>query len=317
VSTRAPGTATAPGGRGAAVVGLGRAYVLLGVLILLWGANWPVMKVGVTLISPLWFAFARVLLGGVIFFILVAAMGKLRLPPRHDVPIILSLGLLQMAAFLILVTVAVQFVPAGRSALLAYTHPLWVAPGAVLLLGERLGAMKLTGLAIGLIGLIALFNPAAFPWSDPWAVFGNALLLLSAFLWGIAILHARRHRWAESPLVLAPWSMLVAAPPILLLALFETPSIHWSPELAAVLFYNGPIATAFCYWASVTVMRALPALTTSIGFLGVPVMGQLLSMATLGEPLTWSLGLGLVGIILGLALVNLADLRGARGTAPQ
>ena len=317
MSTRAPGNPEAAGRRSAAVVGLGRAYILLAVLVVLWGANWPVMKVGVTYISPLWFAFARVLLGGVTFFILVAAMGKLKLPPRHDLPIILSLGLLQMAAFLILVTVAVQFVPAGRSALLAYTHPLWVAPGAVLVLGERLGPLKLTGLTIGLLGLIALFNPAAFPWSDPWAVFGNGLLLLSAFLWGIAIVHARRHRWAESPLVLAPWSMLVAAPPVLALALFETPSIRWSPELAAILFYNGPVATAFCYWASVTVMRALPALTTSIGFLGVPVMGQLLSMALLGEPLTWSLGLGLVAIVLGLALVNLADLQRARGTIQQ
>jgi drug/metabolite transporter (DMT)-like permease len=317
VTRAAPDLPDTGGRRGAAVVGRGRAYLLLAVLIVLWGANWPVMKVGVTLISPLWFAFARVLLGGITFFVLVAAMGKLKLPPRHDVPILLSLGLLQMAAFLILVTVAVQFVPAGRSALLAYTHPLWVAPGAVLLLGERLGPMKLTGLTVGLVGLVALFNPAAFPWSDSWAVFGNGLLLLSALLWGIAIVHARRHRWVESPLVLAPWSMLIAAPPVLLLALFETPRVHWSPELAAVLFYNGPVATAFCYWASVTVMRALPALTTSIGFLGVPVMGQLLSMASLGEPLTWSLGLGLVGIILGLALVNLADLRAARGTAAQ
>jgi drug/metabolite transporter (DMT)-like permease len=305
------------GRRAAAVVGRGHAYLLLAVLIVLWGANWPVMKVGVTYISPLWFAFARLLLGGVTFFLLVAALGKLRLPPRSDWPIILSLGLLQMAAFLILVTVAVQFVPAGRSALLAYTHPLWVAPGAVLLLGERLGPMKLTGLTVGLLGLLALFNPAAFPWSDPWAVFGNGLLLFSALLWGIAIVHARRHRWIESPLVLAPWSMLVAAPPVLLLALFETPSVRWSPELAAILFYNGPVTTAFCYWASVTVMRALPALTTSIGFLGVPVMGQLLSMALLGEPLTWSLGLGLVAIVLGLALVNLADLQRARGTVQQ
>ena len=305
--------------RGAGTVGLHRAYLLLAAIIVLWGANWPVMKIGVTLITPFWFAFARILLGGLTFALLLAALGRLKLPPRHDLPIVLSLGLFQMAFFLILVTVAVQFVPAGRSALLAYTHPLWVAPGAVLLLGERLGPMKLAGLAIGLTGLIVLFNPAAFPWGDPRAVLGNGLLLLAAFLWAIAILHARRHRWIETPLTLAPWSMLAAAPPVLLLALlFETPAdIRWSPGLAAVLLYNGPIATAFCYWASVTVMRALPALTTSIGFLGVPVMGVLLSMISLGERLSWSLGLGLIGILLGLALVNLADLRRRPGKVQQ
>jgi drug/metabolite transporter (DMT)-like permease len=319
VSETAPGVSEARRGRpSAAVIGRGSAYLLLAALVIIWGANWPVMKVGIGYISPLWFAFARLLLGGVTFAVLVAAMGQLKLPPRHDIPIILSLGLFQMGAFLILVTVAVQFVPAGRSALLAYTHPLWVAPGAVLLLGERLGPMKLTGLAVGLLGLIALFNPAAFPWSDPWAVFGNGLLLLAAFLWGLAILHARRHRWIASPFMLAPWAMLAAAPPVLLMALFfERPRIDWSPELAAILLYNGPVATAFGYWASVTITRALPALTTSIGLLGVPVMGLLSSMAALGEPLTWSLSLGLIGIVLGLALVNLADLRSAPGRAPQ
>ena len=300
---------------GAGTVSVGRACLLLAAIILLWGANWPIMKVGVTLIPPLWFAFLRILLGGISIAMLVAAMGRLKLPPRHDLPVVFSLGLLQMGLFLLLITVAVRFVPAGRSALLAYTHPLWVAPGAVLFLGERLGAAKLLGLALGLSGLLALFNPLGFPWSDPEAVLGNGLLMLGALFWGIAILHARRHRWVESPLALAPWQMLVAAPPVLLVALLlEGPAeIRWSPEVAAILLYNGPIATAFCYWASVTVTRALPALTTSIGFLGVPVMGVVLSILFLGERLTWSLASGLVCILGGLALVNLADLRRARG----
>ena len=88
-------------------------------------------------------------------------------------------------------------------------------------------------------------------------------------------------------------------------------------ELAAILLYNGPVATAFGYWASVTVTRALPALTTSIGLLAVPVMGLLSSMISLGEPLTWSLTVGLVGIVLGLALVNMADLHAARRARAQ
>ena len=70
-------------------------------------------------------------------------------------------------------------------------------------------------------------------------------------------------------------------------------------------------------WASVTVTRALPALTTSIGLLAVPVMGLLSSMISLGEPLTWSLTVGLVGIVLGLALVNMADLHAARRARAQ
>jgi drug/metabolite transporter (DMT)-like permease len=167
--------------------------------------------------------------------------------------------------------------------------------------------------------LVALFNPFAFPWHDPQAVFGNGLLMLAALLWAIGLLHARRHRWIESPIALAPWQMLVAAPPVLLMALvLESPGqIQWSAKLGLILFYNGPIATAFCYWASVTVTRALPALTTSIGFLGVPVMGILFSTALLGEPVTWSLIGGLFCILAGLGLVNMADLRRSRSTVKE
>ncbi|MFD1380587.1 hypothetical protein [Fodinicurvata halophila] len=76
-----------------------------------------------------------------------------------------------------------------------------------------------------------------------------------------------------------------------------------------VIAYNGPIATGFCYWATITVTRSLPAISTSLGLLGVPMVGVGSSVLLLGERLTPSLLLGLVGIVAGLALVNLADLR--------
>ena len=63
--------------------------------------------------------------------------------------------------------------------------------------------------------------------------------------------------------------------------------------------------------------RALPALTTSIGFLGVPVVGILFSTILLAERATWSLVAGLFCIIGGLGLVNLADLRRKRSTVEQ
>lgn len=75
----------------------------------------------------------------------------------------------------------------------------------------------------------------------------------------------------------------------------------------AVLIYNGPLATAFCFWAMVSVNRALPAITTSLGTLGVPAVGVLTAVLWLGEPLSWSDGLGLVLIVSGLACVSWAD----------
>ena len=288
-----------------------RAGLLLFGLVVLWGANWPIMKIGLGYIPPFWFAMARLLLGAFTLFALLAVLGRLRLPPKADLPVVFSVGLLQMAGFLALVNLALLTVGAGRSAVLAYTTPLWVAPAAILFLGERMTPLKAVGLLLGLTGLAILFNPLAFPWDDRAQLLGNGALLVAALLWSGAILHIRQHRWRASPLELAPWQMLLAA--LLMGAVAAATEdlawLEWSWQLGAVLAYNGPLASAFCFWAAIMVSRDLPAITTSLGFLAVPLCGVLASTVWLGEPLTVSLLGGLAAILGGLALVNLADLR--------
>ena len=264
------------------------ALVLLGFVIILWGANWTVMKVGLPFIPPLRFAAARMVMGAVILFGVAALLGELRWPSRQDWPIVLAVGSLQMAAFMALTTVALQFVPAGRSAILAYTTPLWVTPLAFYLLGERLNRLKLYGLLCGLAGVAVLFNPLGFDWRDPHVLLGNGLLLTAALLWALLIVQVRRHHWQGSPLSLGPWQFTVAATllvPLALLVEADRPW-HWSSELGWVLPDNGPLATAFCFWAMLTINRALPAITTSLGSLGVPAFGLLVSTLALGEPVT-------------------------------
>ncbi len=294
------------------------ARLLLVAVVVLWGSNWPVMKIGVTYMPPVWFGAARMVLGALTLFALLAVLGRLSLPTRRDLPVVLTVGALQMGAFLALVNIALLHVGAGRSAILAYTTPLWVTPAAIFLLGERLTGFKLLGLALGLGGVAVLFNPLGFDWSDPQVLLGNALLLLAALAWSVAILHVRGHAWDSSPLQLAPWQMVIAVPPLVLVSWLteDWSRIRWSGDLALVLAYNGPLATAFCFWAVVSVTRALPAITTSLSLLAVPVTGVAASALFLGEPLTPTLVAGLVLILAGTALVNLGDLRGRKPAEP-
>jgi drug/metabolite transporter (DMT)-like permease len=287
------------------------ALVLLLFVIILWGANWPVMKVGLHFISPLRFAAARMVMGAVILFGVAAMLGELRWPSRRDWPIVLAVGAIQMAAFMALATVGLQFVPAGRSAILAYTTPLWVTPLAIYVLGERLTRLKLYGLLCGLGGVAVLFNPFGFDWHNPHVLLGNGLLLAAAFLWALLIVQVRRHRWQGSPLSLGPWQFSVAAALLVPVALVFEADRPWqgSVELGWVLLYNGPLATAFCFWAMLTINRALPAITTSLGSLGVPAFGLLASTLALGEPVTLTNVLGFLLIAGGVVGVILADRR--------
>jgi drug/metabolite transporter (DMT)-like permease len=292
-----------------AAVSQRRAYLLLAAVIVAWGINWPVMKVGLLYIPPLWFAAARVLLGCACMFALLTVMGRLRLPERRDLPVVISVGAVQIAVTLALIHFSLQFVDAGRSVILAYTSPLWVTPLAVMLLDERLSTAKVAGLVLGLGGVAVLFNPLSFDFADRPALIGNGLLLLTSMTWARVIIYIRGYRWQVSPLVLMPWQMLLGGVILSGLALwFEGGEpVRWTPTLIAVLAYNGPVASAFCFWAYVTIARALPAISTSLGSLGVPVAGMLSAAVFLGEALSATNVGGLALIPLGVVLVTATD----------
>ena len=102
------------------------------------------MKLALGHSTPLWIAALRFMLGAATLFAILAARGGVRLPPRGDISIIVSVGLLQMLVNTTLIIFALRFVPPGRSSVLGYTTPLWVVPLAMLL-GERPTARILGG----------------------------------------------------------------------------------------------------------------------------------------------------------------------------
>lgn len=285
-------------------------FLLTGV-ILIWGLNWPVMKVGVGVMPPLTFVATRLGLAALCLFALLAAMGRLRLPKRSDWVMIVTVALCQMVGFLGLVTLALQWVDAGRSAILAYTTPLWVIPFALLFLGERLAGLRLIGSVAGLLGVAVMFNPAGFDWGDRGEVIGNGLLMLAAALWAVQILIIKQRRWSGSALDLAPWQMLLGTALILPAALILEAGepIRWGWMLVGVVAVNGPLATGFCFVAAIMVNQALPAITTSLAMLGVPLVGLVSSILLLGEPVDLTRGLGLGLIAAGLALMTLGERR--------
>jgi drug/metabolite transporter (DMT)-like permease len=136
------------------------------------------------------------------------------------------------------------------------------------------------------------------------------MLVAAAAAWAGPIVFVREHRFAASPLALAPWQTLVAGV-ILLLVAFATegalPPIGTRALLA--LAYVGPVATAFAYWAIVDVGRRLPASALSVALLATPGLGLLISALTLAEPVDMSL-------IVGILLVG-AGIRLSSGSSPR
>lgn len=280
-----------------------QALSLLIVVVLAWGFTWIVSKLLLQYMTPLWAVAARSVVGAAALLVLGVALRRVAWPVRADIPVILSVGLLHMGAFAALVSLGLQYVPAGRSVVLAYTTPLWVIPAARVFLGEPIGRGRQLGLALGLLGLAVIFNPLAFDWGNHEAVFGNGLVLLAALCWAANIVYVRAHRWVTPPFELAFWQALLASGVLAAVAWTAegAPRVVWHADLAWLLGYGGVFGIAVAYWAAVNVNRSLPAGVTAIGLLGVPVVGLLCSAAMLHEPLTLPLSLGMAFIVGGIA----------------
>jgi len=276
----------------------------LAVVVVAWGFTWPVNKVILASVPPLWTVALRSAVGCGAMFALGLTMRRLALPPRADAPVLVGMALLHMVGFGLLASVGLQLVPTGRSVVLAYTTPLWVAPGASVFLGETLTSRRALGVVVGLLGLGALFNPLALDWSARGVVLGHLAILAGALLWAASILQIRGHRWRTTPLDVLPWSLALATvvTSLVALAVEGVPRVQWSPRLAVMVFYAGVPGTALAYWATAMASRALPAVTTSLGLLATPVVSVVLATAWLGEPLTVSLVAAIVLILGGVAL---------------
>ena len=282
--------------------------MLLGAVAVGWGTAWPVIKAILQDVPPLWTLLLRSVVGTATLFTISIGRRSLTLPQRGDIAVVLNVSLLHMVAFAVLVSVGLQFVPAGRSIVLGYTTPLWVSAGARIFLSEALTRARIAGIGLGLFGLAVLFNPFSFPWHDHAAVTGNLLVLLGSFCWAASILHVRAHRWVSSPFELVPWQVLLATCTLAPLALlFEgVPRIEWSARLLALLVYGGTAGIALPYWAMQIVNKNLPAITTSLALLVVPVVGVACSALALGEPITAGLILAMLLIISGI-VVGMSD----------
>jgi len=296
----------------------GQGVLALLIVILAWGLTWPVNKVVLATLSPLWAVTLRSLIATVALFALTAWRGRIAWPPRGDWPVLFSITLLHMVGFNLLASWGLGLVPTGRTVILAYTTPLWVTPGATLLLGEPLTPRRTVGVLVGLAGLVTLFNPVALDWSDRAVVLGNLAILLGALLWAASILHIRAHRWRSTPFTLIPWETLLSTMLLTPIALATSalPEMDWRPSFVTLLLYLGIVGTAVAYWAAATASRHLPAVTTSLALLATPLVSVIAATVWLGEPLSLSLVAAIV-LVLGGVAIGAADRTGSERAAAE
>jgi drug/metabolite transporter (DMT)-like permease len=284
-----------------------RIFILFIIIIFSWGLAWPVNKIGLLYMSPLWYTTVRLVIGSVAMLLVCFCLKKLSLPQRQDWPLILTIGLLQIGVYILLSNVGLAYLPAGKSSLLAYTTPLWVMPIATLIFHEESGISRWIGFIIAIVGLTLLIEPWKLNWTDYHIILGRCALLLASFAWAISMFCIRHMPWNKSPLDLIPWQLLTGTLPVMVFACVKEPvmQVTWNISLLLSLAYTGVIVTGISYWLGVIINKELPTIVVSIGFLCVPVLSFIISVIFMGELVNLQTVIAVSLILSGLGLVIL------------
>lgn len=260
---------------------------LLVSLALLWGVNWPAMKIAVTEMSPWAFRVLCLYAGAAGLFAIAMRLGLSMRVPRGRGRELIVASLLNVTIWHVCSAYGLMLVEAGRASLIAFTMPIWVGVFGALFLGESLDARKGTALALGALGLALLAAPAFAGLSA--SPLGFALMLACAIGWASGTLYLKRRGFGMNAVSLTAWQLAIGGVPVLIgMVAIDLPAGMWrveAPSLAGWIgiVYAATVPMIYCHWAWFRALEILPAQMAALGVLAVPVVGVASSAWLTGE----------------------------------
>ncbi len=284
-------------------------------LTVVWGLNWPVMKVGVSGLPdaplsypPLTFRAVSMWLG---LPVLGAALLWLRVPfavPRRHWRELAVLTLTNMLVWHIVVIVALQQLQSGRAAILGYTMPVFAAVWGRWHYRDRLDARQAAGVAAAAVGVALLL------WGE-FARFAGApaaalAVLAAAAVWAVGTHRLRRAAFDVPLLAVVFWMTTATAVAVTLLAA-AVEGARWQAPPAHVwgaIAYNAVGVFGFAHAAWFYLARTLPPVASTVSVMLIPVLGVFSGAVWLGEalhPRDWA-AVALMVAAIGLVLARRA-----------
>ena len=280
---------------------------------LIWGSTWGAIKIGVNDVPPFVFAFVRAVAVASLLTIVAVALRQPFPRGRRTIGVAVLVGLINLGWSWAIIFWAEQFVPSGLVSVFGAAAPVWTAVLAHFLVkGDRLSALKVLGLVLGLGGTVILIG--APDTGDGMAgLVATALLALMAISWAIAAILQSRFLTRVAPIpavALGSWASVVLLSPLALGQL--SADWHWTTPSILALAYLVVFGTGFAMVVSLWLYRKLRPTTITLIQVVVPAEAILIGTLWLGEPVTIRM---LAGAALVVAAVAFNAIAGS-GTRP-
>lgn len=278
---------------------------LLGLVLLtlIWGFNWPVMKIGVTDFPPLTFRLLSMWLGLPLMALgLLAMRAPFRIPRVHWRELF-WLAVFNMIIWHALIIIAVKSLSSGRAAILGYSMPVFSAVLGAWLFGLRLSLRAWAGVAAAATGVLLLL------WHEFTQLAGRPLgvllALVSALAWALGVQLLRRTTLTVPTLTISFWMTVMTALVMSALAvLFERPQWQTPPPATwGAIAFNAVLIFGFAQTFWLSLARHLPPVASTLSVMMIPILGVFSGAGWLGERLHWQDGAAVLLMVLAIASV--------------
>nr|MDP2191840.1 DMT family transporter [Rhodoferax sp.] len=277
--------------------------VLLVLLTLAWGINWPIMKIGVADFPPLTFRALSIWLG---IPVLGLAMVIMKVPffvPRDKYRELFWLAFANMFVWHGLIILAVKNLSSGRAAILGYTMPIFSALIGAWFFGTQLQRRSWLGVAAAALGVSLLL------WHELTNLSGRPIgvlcALVAAATWAVGTQKLRNTTMPVATLTISFWMTVMTAVVMTgLSAAFEMP--QWTAPSAvswASILYNAVIIFGFAHAAWFFLARSLPPIASTLSVMMIPILGVFSGALGLGEVLHWQDWAAVVLMVVAIASV--------------
>lgn len=289
-------------------------------LALIWGINFPLIKVALAEIPPLAFNALRFPLAAAVLLVLMKLLGGVRWPDRRDALKVLALGLLGNVAYQFLFIVGIDGTSAGNASLLLATTPAWTALLSTAARHEDLAAMVWIGITAAVGGMVLVVLGGDGIRFDTATLKGDVLMIAASMTWAAYTVGGRPLIQRYGAMPVTAWTLWAGTPGLVLLGL---PSLAGT-DLGAVsgsawgaLVYAGVLSISVAYALWNRGVRRLGNARTALYSNTVPVVALAAAWIGLGEVPSRLQLLGAAVILLGLTLARAGRSPAASGAAPR
>ncbi|MET7452901.1 DMT family transporter [Streptomyces sp. NPDC005574] len=280
--------------------------VRFGVLALIWGFSFLLIKVGTGTYAPFQVTLGRLVFGTAVLAVVMVAKRE-RLPRG-----VRTWGHLAVAAFFLnalpfsLFAYAELTIPSTLAGICNASSPLWgMVLSLVALSEDRPTRARVAGLGLGFLGVLTVLG--AWQGFQGLDATGTAMALLASLSYPVGWIYVRRTLagTGHSHLSLTGAQLLLATLQLAAVTpLFTSLPTHFPvlPLLAVAAL--GALGTGLAMLLQYGIVAEVGPTTAQMVTYFIPVLATAAGVAILGEPLTWSTPIGAIIILTGAALTQ-------------